>query len=753
MRDTTHLIVALGHLFALLPPDKEPLALALANTDYKKWTEGQIDYLWKTVKKYEFTLKTIGVPVPPNPVAPIKLPDEPYFLDFIQGKFVMRLSEQQAESISMVPRAKYDRKTNLYSVPQRMYPVLQLHKFVKHVGLFCTQAAQDAVLWMYKEMRERYHASMAHDADIDMGDFGLALDPYQRAGIKGAARFQRGWIADEMGLGKTRQALGVLHTSKAFPALVLCPASVPINWERETRQAFPNIRIARITKRNMPSHTCKSQQLSLLAPDTGFDASCKACCILHADVVICNYDKLAVGWKNGFEVDEKTGKKTKIKGYKRQKGERADVELSEVAGVLKGRGFTGIIADESHYLKEETSQRTKASIEIAQAAKIRLALSGNPTKNRPKEIIPQAVFLDRLDDLGGRDVFCREFCGAAMIDGKYDDTGSSNETLLNKYLRSIGYVQRRKRDVRSELPPIRYAEVWVEIDNREEYERVEEDVVNWCAEQAVLREEFQKLLNNIDPSMHGAAIERKMIETRLRIMRVQALIRVGALKKVASQGKLNAAKEWIRDFKESGNPIVIFAHFRDIQYALGAELNCLHMYGKDSVGARQKHRDIFMREAVNDTGLSASEIVCSFGAVREGVNLDGADDILLYDSQWTPVDEDQAIARIDRHRVHNITAWRMYAENTVDEKIKAKLEAKRRITDAINKGERGPASEAELDILGEVVSDLAAMSARKVDRSLVALSAQAILREHRDAGPGAIEAEAAQLEKSLEAAV
>jgi hypothetical protein len=179
----------------------------------------------------------------------------------------------------------------------------------------------------------------------------------------------------------------------------------------------------------------------------------------------------------------------------------------------------------------------------------------------------------------------------------------------------------------------------------------------------------------------------------------------------------------------------------------------LHMYGKDSGGARQKHRDIFMREAVNDTGLSASEIVCSFGAVREGVNLDGADDILLYDSQWTPVDEDQAIARIDRHRVHNITAWRMYAENTVDEKIKAKLEAKRRITDAINKGERGPASEAELDILGEVVSDLAAMSARKVDRSLVALSAQAILREHRDAGPGAIEAEAAQLEKSLEAAV
>ena len=43
-------------------------------------------------------------------------------------------------------------------------------------------------------------------------------------------------MGDEPGLGKTAQAIGVLTISKAFPALVVCPASLKVNWQRELRK-------------------------------------------------------------------------------------------------------------------------------------------------------------------------------------------------------------------------------------------------------------------------------------------------------------------------------------------------------------------------------------------------------------------------------------------------------------------------------------------------------------------------------------
>ena len=43
-------------------------------------------------------------------------------------------------------------------------------------------------------------------------------------------------MGDEPGLGKTAQAIGVLTVTKAFPALVICPASLKVNWQRELRR-------------------------------------------------------------------------------------------------------------------------------------------------------------------------------------------------------------------------------------------------------------------------------------------------------------------------------------------------------------------------------------------------------------------------------------------------------------------------------------------------------------------------------------
>ena len=64
---------------------------------------------------------------------------------------------------------------------------------------------------------------------------GGELAPFQWAGVRYALDARRTFLADEQGLGKTVQALAALEADDAFPAVVVCPASLKLNWEREAR--------------------------------------------------------------------------------------------------------------------------------------------------------------------------------------------------------------------------------------------------------------------------------------------------------------------------------------------------------------------------------------------------------------------------------------------------------------------------------------------------------------------------------------
>ena len=59
------------------------------------------------------------------------------------------------------------------------------------------------------------------------------LYPFQRAGVEYAVSLDSVLIADEMGLGKTVQAIATVIEKKHLPCLVICPASLKLNWKRE----------------------------------------------------------------------------------------------------------------------------------------------------------------------------------------------------------------------------------------------------------------------------------------------------------------------------------------------------------------------------------------------------------------------------------------------------------------------------------------------------------------------------------------
>lgn len=64
-------------------------------------------------------------------------------------------------------------------------------------------------------------------------DFKIQPYPYQKAAIAHGKKIKRILIADEMGLGKTVESIGIVHTEKAYPCIVVAPKSVLYNWVSE----------------------------------------------------------------------------------------------------------------------------------------------------------------------------------------------------------------------------------------------------------------------------------------------------------------------------------------------------------------------------------------------------------------------------------------------------------------------------------------------------------------------------------------
>ncbi|MDX6732247.1 MAG: SWI/SNF-related matrix-associated actin-dependent regulator of chromatin subfamily A-like protein 1, partial [Baekduia sp.] len=75
--------------------------------------------------------------------------------------------------------------------------------------------------------------SGAEEGRTDIDGLSAPLRPFQGAAVDYALRARRTFLSDEPGLGKTIQALATLEAAGAYPALVVAPASLRLNWLRE----------------------------------------------------------------------------------------------------------------------------------------------------------------------------------------------------------------------------------------------------------------------------------------------------------------------------------------------------------------------------------------------------------------------------------------------------------------------------------------------------------------------------------------
>ena len=212
-------------------------------------------------------------------------------------------------------------------LPAESWPPETLARLIRIHRPACPPAVADALqIDADADARRLIALSSAAEAEVAVEGLGGELMPFQRAGVAYALERRRLFIADEQGLGKTIQALATIEADGAYPAVVICPASLKLNWQREIAAWLPARRARSIGGRSPQA-------------------------LESADVLVINYE--IVG---------------------------AHLEP------LRTLAPQALVLEEAHYLNNPASARTKAVLGLAESLgtdAIRLALTGTPVEKLP----------------------------------------------------------------------------------------------------------------------------------------------------------------------------------------------------------------------------------------------------------------------------------------------------------------------------------------------------------------------------------
>ncbi len=166
---------------------------------------------------------------------------------------------------------------------------------------------------------------------IDLKFMKATLRSYQTFGVKYAVSQKRTLLGDEMGLGKTIQAIAAMAALKAegkHHFMVVCPASVLINWAREIEK-HSTLCVTKV-------HGGDEQSLRHWRE--------------NGDVAVTTYESIS-----RFKLPEKFT-------------------------------FDMLVVDEAHYVKNPEAQRTKAMMALLQKTENVLYMSGTPLVNKVEEM-------------------------------------------------------------------------------------------------------------------------------------------------------------------------------------------------------------------------------------------------------------------------------------------------------------------------------------------------------------------------------
>ena len=326
---------------------------------------------------------------------------------------------------------------------------------------------------------------------------------------------------------------------------------------------------------------------------------------------------------------------------------------------LKDIRFDYAVLDEAQMVKNGGTEGAKAVRLIN--AEYRLALSGTPVENHLGELWSMFEFLNP-GMLGAASVF--RLAGSAA---RNPDEGTRQ--LLAQALRPF-ILRRTKEQVARELPA-----------------RTEQTI--YCELEPEQRKLYNELRNHYRDSLRTRIAVEGLAKSKIMVLEALLRLRQAAChpglidkKRVHEpSAKVDALLEQLEEVLESGHKALVFSQFTSLLSIVRARLDergVVYEYLDGKTRDRQARVERFQ----NDTDCKLFLISLKAGGL--GLNLTAADYVFLLDPWWNPAVEAQAIDRAHRiGQVRQVSAYRLIARDTVEEKVLELQKTKRDLAAAI----------------------------------------------------------------------
>ncbi len=348
-------------------------------------------------------------------------------------------------------------------------------------------------------------------------------------------------------------------------------------------------------------------------------------------------------------------------------------------GYLATVDFDTVILDEAQAIKNPGSQTAKASRLLV--ARHRLALTGTPIENHLGELGSLFEFLN--PGLLGRLPILEVLSGGR--------TASKQElALVAEGIRPF-ILRRTKAQVLPDLPEKTEQVLLTTLlpEQKKVYDQ--------------LRAKYQASLLEQVESQGVKKSTMQVLEALLRLRQVACHPGlVDESFEEAGSAKLEALYSQVSEVLDEGHKLIIFSQFTKL---LGYVQRHFDQQGTPYAyldGQTRNRGDVVDRFQTDPT---CNIFLVSLKAGGTGLNLTAAGYVFLLDPWWNPAVEAQAIDRAHRiGQTQPVFAYRMIAQDTVEEKILELQRSKRQIADAILEGEGQSLSDLTADDLKMLLS-------------------------------------------------
>ncbi|CAD2095838.1 DNA helicase, putative [Plasmodium vinckei lentum] len=429
------------------------------------------------------------------------------------------------------------------------------------------------------------------------------LKNFQKEGIDfGLKKNGRVLIGDEMGLGKTLQALALMaFYNKDWPFIVVCPSSIRFQWKDQALRWLP--------------HLIEEKDICVIK-------SGKMDIPRNTKMIIISYELI-----------------TKNDKYQNK--------------------YKCIVCDESHYLKNSFSKRTKAIVPIIKSAKRCVLLSGTPALNKPSELYEQVSSI--IPNLFNYNEFCDRYCykDKNIYTRKIEYVGCKHTEELHLFLTNTIMIRRLKKDVLKELPDKLRSKIPIEIPQNE------------LSEILIYSKKLESKKNININDLDNISLSRFNDFNSNHDNNIdEENITISQLFKMTGYAKVKAIKEYITYLIDADIKFLLFCHHKLVmdeidEFLKEKKLGFIRVDGLTPIDKRE----IYIKNFQSDEKIRIA--ILSITACGVGLNLTAANTVVFGELYWVP---GQMIQAEDRaHRIgtthDTINIHYLVAQNTIDEVV------------------------------------------------------------------------------------